>query len=43
MVEGAHKIWKRPNTPFIFFRGYSAMFHVKHDTDGSLYKTRGAL
>ena len=31
MVEGAHKIWKRPNTPFyIFISMVIEMFHVKH-------------
>ena len=28
MVEGAHKIWKRPNTPFYFW------LHGKHGGKG---------
>ena len=31
MVEGAHKIWKRPNTHFIYFLApIGVMFPVKH-------------
>ena len=30
MVEGAHKIWKRPNTPFYISYIHSVMFHVIH-------------
>ena len=37
MVEGAHKVWKRPNTPF--FR----MFHVKHDDSGKCYSVLAPL
>ena len=37
VVEGAHKIWRRPNTPFLSFIAYIAIFMLGKE---SVYLTR---